>query len=823
MRPEKESSTVLTRCDVHVHSRHSDRPSEWYLDRIGAPESFTEPLEVYRLAKSRGMDFVTISDHDSIAGALDIAHLPGTFLSSEETVTFPEDGCDLHVLVLGVSEAQHRELQRLKRNLYDFRAYAIAEGIVHVVAHPLFRVNDRLTLEHLEKVLVLFRLFEGVNGTRDPRATTLFDAVLSALTIEQLVALAERHRLAVDFDPGEPPRYATTGGSDDHGGIYVATTWTETGEASSVEEYLSLLAAGRCRPGGEAGSSLKLARSFQTLAHDYYRAKVLGGSRWKNDPLADLLRRIAGGELDPRNPEGSAFGRTMRKFLAFAPPAPLLRPELLAGPAQELGIDSPSAREAERRTFESACRLGQRAAARAIESVVAELERGDILNALPAISDLAPVVVALSPYIAAFRFQHKDEPLHRAVAQRFPAAAHLEAKSPRLAWATDTLNDVNGVSRTVASAAALARRRSLPLTVLASESRRPAPDFDCENFAPIWETPVPAYEELTLRVPPAIELIEHCERENYGRILISTPGPVGLAALAAGKLLGVPTTGIYHTDFPRYVAALGGNARLEDLARSYVRWFYRQMDEVLVSSAAYAEELVRMGVERSRLRDLPRGVDLDLFSPERRQPDFFARWSLPPGPVLLYAGRLSREKNLGALFEAFAALRERGVRAGLALVGDGPERRALEMRWSAPDVAFTGYLAGEELAAAYASADLFVFPSRTDTFGNVVLEAMASRLPPIVSREGGPAEQVRHGETGLVVDLDRPGALADALQALFAHPELRRRMGAAARSHAVTCSWDRLLNTLFPNLVQAEAAQAPGATRELEEAIASAS
>jgi glycosyltransferase involved in cell wall biosynthesis len=313
---------------------------------------------------------------------------------------------------------------------------------------------------------------------------------------------------------------------------------------------------------------------------------------------------------------------------------------------------------------------------------------------------------------------------------------------------------------------------------------------------------VPRYEELSLRVPPAIELIEHCERENYGRILISTPGPVGLAALAAAKLLGVPVAGIYHTDFPRYVAALGGEGRLEDLSRSYIRWFYRQMDEVLVSSSAYAEELVRMGIERDRLRDLPRGVDLELFSPAKRRPDFFSRWGLAagpePGPVLLYAGRLSREKNLGVLLHAKEELRERGVQASLVLVGDGPERRALEMRWGAADVAFTGYLGGEELAAAYASADLFVFPSRTDTFGNAVLEAMASGLAPVVAQEGGPAEQVRHGETGLVIDLDRPGALPDGLQALLAHPDLRRRLAASARSHAESCGWDRLLGALFP-------------------------
>ncbi|MEO8274793.1 MAG: glycosyltransferase [Thermoanaerobaculia bacterium] len=793
---------MISRCDIHVHSKHSDRPSEWYLDRIGAPESFTEPLEIYRIARATGMDFVTVSDHDSIARALEIAHLPGTFLASEETVTFPEDGCDVHILVLGLSEEQHRELQRLKRNLYEFRSYARQEGIVHLVAHPLFRVNDRLTLAHFEKLLVLFRRFEGVNGTRDLRATELLDAVLGSMTGDIVAELAERHRLTLDFDPLDPadaPRYATTGGSDDHGGLYPATTWTETPSAGSVAEYLDNVRTGRCTPGGEAGSSLKLARSFQTLAHDYYRAKVLGGSRWKNDPLADLLRRIASGELDPENPEGTALGRTVRKWLAFAPPASSLRPDLAGNHEAFALADSATLREAERRTFESACRLGQRAAARALESAVSELERGDLLRALPALSDLAPVVVALSPYFAAFRFQHKDEGLHRETATRFKAAATLLHKSPHLAWATDTLHDVNGVARTITSAARLARRRGLELTVLASECGPLPGDFDCENFAPIWETPVPQYEELSLRVPPVLELIEHCERENYGRILISTPGPVGLSALAAGKLLGLPTAAIYHTDFPRYVAALGGDGRLETLSRSYISWFYRQVDEVFVSSGAYRKELIGMGIAPDRLRDLPRGVDLELFTPAKRQPLFFGRWGLQGAPTVLYAGRLSAEKNLDSLFRAFRALRERGSRANLAIVGDGPARRSLEMRWRAPEIAFTGFLHGEELAAAYASADLFVFPSRTDTFGNAVLESMASGVPAIVAREGGPAEQVRHAVDGLIVDLDVPEALTEAMTALLDDPDLRCRLGEWAREAAAARSWDHLLAAILPD------------------------
>ncbi|MGE0641744.1 MAG: glycosyltransferase [Thermoanaerobaculia bacterium] len=787
-----------TRCDIHVHSKHSDRPSEWYLERIGSPESFTEPLDIYRAAKARGMDFVTISDHDSVAGALDIAHLPGTFLSSEETVSFPEDGCDVHILVLGVSEEQHAELQRRKRNLYAFRDYARAEEIVHVVAHPLFRVNDRLTLEHLEKLLVLFRLFEGFNGTRDPRATELFDRVLAGIDATLLTALAERHRLPLD----EPPHYATTGGSDDHGGIYVATTWTETPAATTAAEYLAHFTRGggrRVQRGGETGSSLKLARSFQLLAHDYYRAKVLGGSRWRNDPFADLLRRIAGGELDPDRPEGNSWDRTFRKWLAFAPPAPLPRvaplPEAAArGPEVEAAL----AREAERRAFEASCRLGQRSAARVLERVVSEIESGDLLRALPALSDLAPVAVALSPYLAAFRFQHKDEPLHRAVAERFATAHPLREKSDRIAWATDTLTDVNGVARTIQSAATLARERGLPLTVLSSEPSARRDRFAIENFAPIWETPIPRYEELTLRVPPVVELVEHCERENYGRIVVSTPGPVGLAAVAAAKLLGLPLAGIYHTDFPRYVAALAGASKLEGLTRSYVRWFYRQMDEVYVSGEVYRQELVELGIDPALLRELPRGVDLDLYTPERRSPGHFDARLPGDGPVLLYVGRVSREKNLDALLGAQSDLALRGVATRLAIVGDGPDRQALEKRWRSPAIAFFGYLEGEELATAYASADLFVFPSRTDTFGNVVLEAMASGLAPVVASEGGPAEQIRHGEDGLVVDLDRPHALADAIALCLSSPALRTRLATAARASVAGKSWDRFLTALFP-------------------------
>ena len=152
--------TPLTRIDLHVHSRFSKRTSQWVLKKIGCPESFTEPRQVYDTAIKKGMDMVTITDHNTISGALEIAHLPGTFVSEEITTYFPENGCKVHVLAYDISEAQHLDIQKVRENIFDLTGYLDRENIYHVLAHPLYSVNDRLTLEHFEKLVLLFKTFE---------------------------------------------------------------------------------------------------------------------------------------------------------------------------------------------------------------------------------------------------------------------------------------------------------------------------------------------------------------------------------------------------------------------------------------------------------------------------------------------------------------------------------------------------------------------------------------------------------------------------------------------------------------------------------------
>jgi glycosyltransferase involved in cell wall biosynthesis len=219
-----------------------------------------------------------------------------------------------------------------------------------------------------------------------------------------------------------------------------------------------------------------------------------------------------------------------------------------------------------------------------------------------------------------------------------------------------------------------------------------------------------------------------------------------------------------------------------------MQWFYEQMDIVYVNSGDYRKALEARGIKADRIHILPRGLDTELFHPSRRDADFWKKRGLAGGEIgLLYAGRVSKEKKLDLFAAAVRKLREDGLPVRGLVIGHGPYSAEFEKFF--PEGIFTGYLSGEELARAYASADVFVFPSTTDTFGNVILEAQAAGLPCVVSDQGGPRDLVADGRDGFVT---RGGDLSEICAAagkLCADENLRRSMGAAARLKVEDRSW----------------------------------
>ncbi|MGA3032727.1 MAG: glycosyltransferase [Terracidiphilus sp.] len=381
----------------------------------------------------------------------------------------------------------------------------------------------------------------------------------------------------------------------------------------------------------------------------------------------------------------------------------------------------------------------------------------------------------------------------------------MTASLPRVAYFPDSFHEVNGVAHTSRNFEAFARRRNLPFLCVRAGTRTQAVTEDGN----VWTLELPRSFlsfalEKDLRFDPAylrhVPLIgEALERFRPDLIHITGPSEIGILGAWLSQHRRLPLAASWHTNVHEYAArrsdwflrllpkhqSAATGQKIEDLAMASVARFY-SIAQVLF---APNPELCAL-LERSTGRPchlMPRGVDAELFHPARR--------TRPHGEseqVLGFVGRFSIEKNVALLAQVQQALDQNQEKFRFMMVGHGGEEPWLRERL--PRAEFTGVLRGEALSRAYANMDLFVFPSHTDTFGNVVLEALASGVPAIVTPDGGPRTIVRDGETGRIVPDDQ---FASAVSTLLANPAEHNRMRHAARNYAVTASWDSVFEGVY--------------------------
>lgn len=782
------------KADLHLHSRHSARAPEWLFRRVGLPDSYSEPHALYDTLRARGMDFVTLTDHNRIEGCLEIADRPGVFLSEQVSTRFPDDRCEVHVLVWGLTEAQHRALQTVRENIFDLQKYLAAEQLTHAVAHPFYRVDDRLSLAHVEKLVLLFQHFEGLNGHRDALLSAVARAVLGRLTPEKIAELANRHNFAPTH--AEPWRKIFTAGSDDHGGMFPAAAFTETPDGKTVADFLAAIRAGHCTLRGTGGTPLALSHSLYNNLRQFIGGKFAGAK--SSSFVGKAFSRFMEGE-DPTEfswtdklafvAEGIASG----KIFELAKPANASLWKQFAGTftggamKKRLARETEGITEPERRAFVTANFFVNQLAFRFFTTFIKQLSEGNIIEAIREISVLLPVLAPLAPYFYAFRSQAPDRPWLAGVGQALTGERPALLENRKRAWFTDTLEDVNGVANTIRKLTAACIAEGGDLTVVTSRSTITITGIPIKNFAPVGEFELPEYELQKLSFPPILQMIDYIQREGFTELIISTPGPIGLTALLAAKLLGLRTSGIYHTDFPQYVRILTDDNFLETLTWNYMKWFYEQLDLLYVNSEGYRRAWVDRGIAADKIRILPRGLDTALFHPSRRDPAFWTKHGLAPGAtVLLYVGRVSKEKDLDVIVAMWRRIAD-NQKLALAFVGDGPFQK--ELRQLLPDAAFTGYLTGLDLARAFASADVFLFPSTTDTFGNVILEALASGVPCVVSDQGGPKDLIAHGATGFITRALDVADFTAAVEKIAHDPALRQALGDTAHRTVQDRDW----------------------------------
>lgn len=303
----------------------------------------------------------------------------------------------------------------------------------------------------------------------------------------------------------------------------------------------------------------------------------------------------------------------------------------------------------------------------------------------------------------------------------------------------------------------------------------------------------PPYPDYRISLPFSRGITEELDDFAPDLIHVVSPTPLARRAQRLGRRRGIPVVASFHTHFVSYFRYYGIGP-LEPLGWSVLRGFYRPCARVYAPSPSIVRELTGRGVKGVELWS--RGIDLTGFSPDHRDPRIVrAAGGDDDTPVLLLVSRLVKEKDLADLVQIDRTLKSRGVSYSLALVGDGPMRGKLQR--ALPDAVFPGHQSGAELARWYAAGDVFVFPSTTETLGNVVLEALASGLPAVVSDKGGPQDLIESGSNGYVVPANDVEAMADRLQMLLQDTALRRRMSAAARASAASRDWSEINGALL--------------------------
>ena len=731
-----------SRADMHCHSTASAVSKLGVQRSLGLPECATPPEEVYELAKRRGMDFVTITDHDTIDGALEIAaRHDDAFVSEELTAWFRGEPQAVHVLVHGIAPDDHDWLQAHNRDLEACAEYLHGNGIACALAHPFYAVEAPLTPRHRRRLAQLFGTWETRNGARARELNAP-----AAVYVET---------------------HGGTGiaGSDDHAGVDVGRTWTQTPPAATWREFLDHVRAGRAEACGDQGSAAKWAHAAMAIA-----VRTLGTDAGGTDPDPAAVLRMVERVMSEGNARAGAIGadlgpddarNLLRAWLA-ATGVEMTGDELLAW-MQSDGFSHAD-------LFRAARRRHERKLGRAVDDVVTLAEQN--LNPALALPKLFEACVAAVPYAPAAAFLGREK----------GRLVHRDGEPLRVALVADGVGGMHGVTHTLEEIQA----RGVPgfeVEVVGTD-----PNVD-RRLPAVREVDIPFYAGLQVGVPALPAIVEALAEGRYDVVHVCSPGPCGAAAAVIARMMELPTVGSYHTELAAYARLRSGDGALGRAATHALGAFYGACDHVLSPSPASDAVLRELGVPGARIARWDRGVDLKRFSRDKRVEGVLG------GEVnVLYAGRLTHEKGADLLAETFLAAHERDPRLHLNLAGGGPEEDRLRARLG-DHATFLGWLDGDDLARAYASADVFLFCSRTDTFGQVLLEAQASGLPVVAVAEGGPCSIVTDDVTGILRPAD-PRALAQAVCELarmpFQHARIARNALDAVRERTWEASLGRL-------------------------------
>ncbi len=731
----------MANVDLHVHSRYSDRPSEWFLQRLGASLSYTEPEFVYDTAKERGMSFVTLTDHNTIDGSLELASkYKDAFTGAEITTYFPEDRCKIHLAIWGMTADQFDEIQDIRQDIYELRDYLREHQITYSVAHALYSINNKLSREHIEKLILLFDIFEIINGGMNEYVNNTWYATLKSLTPERMDELAQKYSIQPWGEKSWIKGF--TGASDDHAGIFIGKTYTMA-SATTMDGFLEQVRRKKGIAKGRSNDYQSLAFTLYKIAHDFSKHQR---STINRTPTGALLNHFTGVIFD--NQKSSMMDNLVVMGLKADNNNKyrILLAELIAEIKKQKHFDIEKNLDI---LYDKIASIADEYIRSLITTIADEMKKMDVFAMTKSVASSLPGMFLAVPFFTSAKHLSNSRALVNELNAELP-----QQRNPRILWFTDTLNDLNGPSVTLKNLGWQFYSHGIDMQIVCclkeeelSEDLPP----NIVNLPHLYEFALPYYEQYLMKIPSLLKAMKMLNSFHPDEILISTPGPVGLVGLAIARLFSVPAVGIYHTDFSMESLEITNDESVYDMLEFALKWFYTNMDHVKVPTQEYIDILSKRGLDPQKMSVFPRQIDHGEFKrlPEGEITNY--RIDGEDGVNLLFVGRVSKDKNLPFLNQVFKRISETLPDLNLYVVGSGPYLEEMKEELKEYDRAkFLGRVPHEKLPEILSQGHIFVFPSTTDTFGMAVLEAQSSELPAIVSDVGGPKEIIEDGVTGFV-------------------------------------------------------------------------
>lgn len=801
--------------DLHCHDHNSDIPDELWGRILRLPETWLKTKKLVKLLQAQNNDVVTITNHNNARSCWALQDKGiDVLVGAEFTCYFPEYELFIHVLTYGFSREQEKILNVKRNNIYEFLKYTAGNDIPVILPHPLYfyTKNEKIDLGLFEKFAVMFSRFEVLNGQRDLWQTVLTLNWAQSLTPEKIMAYAHKHNLKPsDYAVDPYQKKILTGGSDDHTGIFLGLCGSylhvpnlnerlKTQKPSELA--LEAIKLGNITPYGDVGENEKLNIAlldyFSEVATKIkdpglFRIMLHRGSTWDKmgcfalsnmllemqkhkktmkffDFIHDALRGKKPNKLikwqtnkdfrfclehlekiaDSKNESPQAFVSTFNNSVTelFSHLNKLIAKRVRKVIEQSDGIplESISTEEITRK-FEVPSQLTA-----LFSSDTSTQENLSNIKVEKLLGHLSfPILIGLvlaSASLASTRVLYQNRDLLNRFAEKLGKNTH----SKKALYLTDTLRDKNGVSNSLSGKLKEIQRANLPIDFLVCHNDI-EPEPHLLVVKPIDSFDVPRYHEQQIRIPDIMEIARIFYEGGYDRIVCSTEGPMAVVSLFIQQMFNVPSYFFMHTDWVDFVKHTTDLNQYErDRIRRFLRALYNRFNGVFVLNTEHKEWLIghEMNLECDKvLLTAHHTQERALAVPRIKKSSLFADAD-EHTPILFIACRISKEKGILELPRIIAKAKKQIPNLKVVIAGSGPASDELETLL--PDALFLGWQSKAQLASLYLSLDLFIFPSKFDTFGNVILEAFVHGMPVLAYNCKGPKDIIQNNINGYLVD-----------------------------------------------------------------------